>query len=166
MIITRREAFKIAAAAGASAFGLPLAVTDARAAATVASAADAAAVSVPEAAVASAVDIDDLVARMTLDEKISMVHGIAEGHDIGHTPGVPRLGVPPLRLTDGPCGLRVGPPPTCLPCPAALGATWSRTLSRQFGEVLGREAKYDGQNVMFAPAMNIVRVPQGGRSFE
>jgi beta-glucosidase len=109
--------------------------------------------------------IDALVQQMTLEEKIQMVHGARRRGYIGYVPGIPRLGIPELALTDGPAGVRHGPG-TALPAPVALAATWDRALAQQYGIALGAETKAKGQNVLLGPMVNIVRVPEGGRNFE
>lgn len=119
--------------------------------------------------VAASVDVDHLVAAMTLDEKIAMLHGATDPQpygQAGYLPGVPRLGIPPLRLTDGPAGVRTAQPATALPAPVALASTFSPDLAREYGRTIGRDARSRHQNVVLAPMVNIVRVPQGGRDFE
>jgi beta-glucosidase len=114
--------------------------------------------------------VDQLLAQMTLDEKISMLHGTQEPAggigQAGYLPGVPRLGIPPLRLTDGPAGVRTQQPATALPAPVSLASTFDVALARRYGQTMGREARARNQDVLLAPMVNIVRVPQGGRNFE
>ena len=118
--------------------------------------------------------VDDLVRAMTLDEKIGLVIGnpIAGPPDplglagAGYVRGVPRLGVPPLRFSDGPAGIRTAAPTTALPAPVMLAATFSRSLAGTYGSVLGREAQARHQDVLFGPMVNLVRVPTAGRNFE
>lgn len=124
----------------------------------------------------SAADIERLLGAMTLDERISMVRGGFPGvmgpapadplGEVGYMPGVPRLGIPALRLTDGPAGVRIASATTALPAPVALAATFDTRLARRYGMVLGREARATRQDVVYGPMMNIVRVPQAGRNFE
>jgi beta-glucosidase len=109
--------------------------------------------------------VDQLISRMTLEEKIQMVHGAHRQGFIGYVPGIPRLGIPELALTDGPAGVRHGPG-TAFPAPVAVAATWDRSLAQQYGAALGAEAKAKGQNILLGPMVNIVRVPEGGRNFE
>src|SRR5215467_16161345 len=104
--------------------------------------------------------IDALIARMTLEEKIQMVHGVRHRGFIGYVPAIPRLGIPELALTDGPAGVRHGPG-TAFPAPVALAATWDRALAHEYGAALGLESKAKGQNILLAPMINIVRVPEG-----
>jgi len=109
--------------------------------------------------------VDALLGRMTLEEKIQMLHGTLRRGFIGYVPAIPRLGIPELTLTDGPAGVRHGPG-TMFPAPVALAATWDRSLARDFGAALGAETKAKGQNILLGPMVNIVRVPEGGRNFE
>ena len=85
---------------------------------------------------------------------------------VGFIPGVPRLGVPALTFTDGPAGVRMNLPTTAMPAPVALAATFSADLAHRYGKVLGRDARARDQDVIFAPMLNLVRVPQAGRNFE
>ena len=113
--------------------------------------------------------VDALVAAMTLDEKLSMLHGTTDpaGYgQAGYIAGVPRLNIPPLRLTDGPAGIRTAQPATALPAPVAMASTFSVDLAKQFGTILGRDARARHQNVVLGPMVNIVRLPQAGRNFE
>lgn len=112
---------------------------------------------------------DRLLSQMTLDEKIAMLHGDRDPENLGqagYVGGVPRLGVPSLRLSDGPAGVRTGRPATALPAPIALAATFSPELARRYGQAIGQDGRALRQDVMLAPMVNIVRVPQGGRNFE
>jgi len=111
---------------------------------------------------------DALIPCMSLDEKIAMMHGVSDtqGHT-GYVPANTRLGIPAITFTDGPAGVRPNQgQTTALPAPAALAATWDPSLAREYGGVLGREAFDLGNDVIFAPMVNIARVPQGGRDFE
>jgi len=117
----------------------------------------------------TAPDVDGLIAQMTLPEKIAMLYGATDPEhygQAGYLPGVPRLGIPALRLTDGPAGVRTAQPATALPAPVALAATFSPDLAQSYGQVIGRDGRARHQNVILAPMVNIVRVPQGGRNFE
>ncbi len=117
----------------------------------------------------------DLAKELTLDEKIRMIHGA----QLFQTEGVERLGIPPLKMSDGPMGVRqeffpdkwkaVGHTDdyvTYLPCNSALAATWNRKLAYDMGSVLGAEARGRGKDVILAPGINIKRSPLCGRNFE
>ncbi len=104
----------------------------------------------------------DLIRRMTLDEKLSLVRGARDPEELGQAgywPGLPRLGIPPLRLADGPPGVNTNADATALPAPVALAATFNPESARQYGVALAREAKALGQQVLLAPHANIVRDP-------
>jgi beta-glucosidase len=99
---------------------------------------------------------------MTLDEKLSLMHGAADPEELGgagYWPGLPRLGIPPLRFADGPSGINVNRDATALPAPVALAATFDTDAAKQYGIVLGREAAALRQDVVLAPHVNIVRDP-------
>lgn len=121
------------------------------------------------AAQTSGARVDSLLRSMTLNEKVSFLRGErdpgGEGQ-AGYIPGVPRLGVPPLRLTDGPAGIRTRLPATALPAPEALAASFDPALAHRYGITLGHEGRARNQDVLLAPMVNIVRVPQAGRNFE
>ncbi len=107
-------------------------------------------------------DVASLVSRMSLDEKLSLVHGARDPQNLGQAgywPGLPRLGIPALRLADGPSGVNVNRDATALPAPVGLAATFSVEAARLFGVVLGREAKALQQDLLLAPHLNIVRDP-------
>lgn len=112
-----------------------------------------------------------IVAKMTLDEKISELHGIRTPELYRYIPGVPRLGIPPLQMTNGPAG--VGPggagpqkQATALPSPLLLAATWDPSLAREYGRIAGEETRSTGNTLLEGPDVNIARIPQGGRVFE
>ncbi|MER6085817.1 glycoside hydrolase family 3 C-terminal domain-containing protein [Streptomyces sp. NPDC001833] len=110
-----------------------------------------------------------LIARMTLDEKLSFVHGGTDPRALGqagYIPGVPRLGIPELRLTDGPAGVRVNEHATAMPAPVALASSFDDGLAREFGRTVGRDGRALGQDVLLAPMTNTIRVPYAGRNFE
>ncbi|MFJ6675019.1 glycoside hydrolase family 3 C-terminal domain-containing protein [Actinosynnema sp. NPDC091369] len=110
-----------------------------------------------------------LLSQLTLDEQARLLRGIttpAGEHAVGYVAGVPRLGIPPLRLTDGPAGVRDGLPATAMPAPVSLAATFDRAVAAEAGGLVGREVKARGYQVLYSPMVNIVRVPQAGRNFE
>ncbi len=113
---------------------------------------------------------DLLLRAMTLDEKITMVHGVdprpIQGY-VGYVPANPRLGIPALRLADGRAGVGNGAKDvTLLPAPIAAAASWDTNLLHKFGEVLGNEQWRKGTNVALGPSIDVVRVPEWGRTFE
>ncbi|MET8472836.1 glycoside hydrolase family 3 C-terminal domain-containing protein [Streptomyces sp. NPDC004856] len=113
--------------------------------------------------------VESLLGRLTLDEKLTFLHGADDPHDLGqagYVPGVPRLGIPPLRLADGPAGVRVTKHATALPAPVLLAATFDPALARRYGEVIGREGRALGQDVLLSPMVNLIRTPYAGRNFE
>ena len=110
-----------------------------------------------------------LVAQMTLDEKISMLHGSDPGPYSGTTAANPRLGIPSLTLNDGPQGYRSPGYPgtsTAFPCALAAAATFDKALAGKFGDAMGLEFRSKGSNVQLGPGVNVARVPNNGRNFE
>ncbi|WP_431922842.1 beta-glucosidase [Nonomuraea jabiensis] len=129
----------------------------------------AAVAAVPSRWTARRTDVDALLRQLTLAEKVSLLHGgtdPASKGQAGYVPGVPRLGIPEIRLADGPAGVRVTASATALPAPVALASTFAPDLARRFGAVIGREGRALGMDVLLSPMTNIVRVPQAGRNFE
>ena len=104
--------------------------------------------------------VEDLLSRMTLDEKLSLLAGT--GFD---TAPVPRLNIPALHMTDGPAGIRTGPA-TSFPAGIALAASFDPALVEEVGAAIAREAKAQGKNVLLGPCVNIQRAPHAGRNFE
>jgi beta-glucosidase len=112
-----------------------------------------------------------LVAKMTLDQKIMELHGIVNSQHQRYVPGIPSLGIPPLVITNGPAGVGPGDDPTqqpatALPAPISLAASFDPSLAYQYGRLIGKEAADLGNNLLEGPDVNIVRVYQGGRTFE
>jgi beta-glucosidase len=106
--------------------------------------------------------VGDLLSRMTLDEKLSIIGGDREFF----IRGIKRLSVPEVRMSDGPLGLRNYGPSTAYPATVGLAATWDVSLARDYGTALGRDARARGVGILLAPGVNIIRVPQNGRNFE
>ena len=110
--------------------------------------------------------VEDLLGQLSLEEKVGMLAGI----DMWRTRGIPRLGVPGFKVTDGPNGARGGsfdgPTAACVPCGSALAATWNTDLVARVGAVLGEEARSKCAQVLLAPTVNIHRSPLAGRNFE
>src|SRR5262249_23812189 len=98
---------------------------------------------------------DLLLANMTLDEKIATVHGVP-GQYVGNSSGVSRLGIPGLHLEDGPAGVgEVAGGVTALPAPILLAATWDTDLARQYGTMIGMEARGKGVHISLGPMINL-----------
>ena len=124
---------------------------------------------------------DLVIAQMTLDEKIGLVHG-AEGYTTyrsalssqalggaGWVPGIPRLGIPDLQMTDGRSGVAhigQGRYATALPSSLAASATWDLKLAYDYGALIGKEARELGFNVSLGGTANLIRDPRNGRNFE
>lgn len=108
--------------------------------------------------------VADLMARLTLDEKILLLAG--ESSMALHP--IPRLGIPAVKMTDGPTGVRSpdGKPATVFPVGVALAASWNPELAGAVGAAIARETKAHGADVLLAPTVNIVRTPHWGRNFE
>ncbi|KAK9457094.1 glycoside hydrolase superfamily [Dipodascopsis uninucleata] len=112
-------------------------------------------------------DIEKTLSKLTLNEKVSLLSGT----DFWHTASIPQYGIPALRFTDGPNGVRGtrffnGIPAACFPCGTALGATWDQALLQNAGWTMGEEAKAKGAHVILGPTINMQRSPLGGRGFE
>ena len=111
--------------------------------------------------------INTLIAQFSLVEKVSLLAGV----DMWSTRPVPRLGIPAIRVTDGPNGARgaddnLGSTSMCFPVGVAMGATWNPDLIRRVGMKLAAEARAKGGHVLLAPTVNIHRTPNAGRNFE
>ncbi|MBY3595586.1 glycoside hydrolase family 3 C-terminal domain-containing protein [Rhizobium bangladeshense] len=112
--------------------------------------------------------IDSILDKMTLEEQVALLSGA----DFWTTVPVERLGVPKIKVTDGPNGARgagslvAGVKATCFPVGIALGATWNPDLVKQMGVALARQAKSKGAAVLLAPTVNIHRSGLNGRNFE
>jgi beta-glucosidase len=106
--------------------------------------------------------VEAILARMTLEEKIDLLGGI-DGffvHD------VPRLGLPRLKMADGPLGVRNFGPATAMAGGISLAASWNPTLAERVGTEIGRDARAKGVNFLLGPGVNIYRSPTNGRNFE
>ena len=120
-------------------------------------------------------EIEKLLGKMTLDEKISMIHGAG----LFQSGSVERLGIPSIRTSDGPMGVRAefmsdrwipagnnDDSVSYLPSNSALASTWNPYRAYEMGNVLGMEARGRGKDVILAPGINIKRSPLCGRNFE
>jgi beta-glucosidase len=113
--------------------------------------------------------VASIIDEITLDEKLKLLHGasVPEGIATGYIPPIERLNIPPLRLVDGPLGVRAeGESATAFPASVALAASWDPQLAHEQGTAMACEARAYGQDVLLAPGLNIVRAPHGGRNFE
>lgn len=119
--------------------------------------------------------VEDALKRMTLDEKIAVIHAQSKFS----SPGVARLGMPDFWTDDGPHGVRPDvlwdewmqagqTNDSCVAFPAltCLAATWNPQLAYSYGKALGEEALYRGKDMILGPGVNILRTPLGGRNFE
>ena len=123
----------------------------------------------------AATRVAQLLARMTVAQKLSMLHGRTSNTDTtssgpvyaGDTAAIPSLCIPALHLEDGPAGVGDGMAGvTQLPAPVALAASWDPALADRYGQVVGAEQLGKGANVELGPTVNIVRDPRWGRAFE
>ena len=119
--------------------------------------------------------IDAVIAQMTLEEKVNMLHSKTNMSSAG----VERLGIADMHYADGPFGIREEGQPngfmsagwtldsaTYFPTGSALAATWSEELAYKYGTGMGKEARLRGKDVILGPAVNIQRLPVGGRTYE
>ena len=118
-----------------------------------------------------------LLPQLTLDEKLDLMGGddpdgfLHAARNSATVNGVPRLGIPPLHLNDGPGGIRLGiggdsAPATALPAPLALAAAFDTKLADSYAGVIAGEARRRGADVVLGPMVNLVRDPRAGRNFE
>ncbi len=110
--------------------------------------------------------IERLLGELTLEESVLL----ASGTDSWHTAAVERLGIPAIKVSDGPSGARGesfgSVTSASFPCGSALGATWNCDLLRDVGAAIGVEARRKGARVLLAPTINLCRHPLAGRHFE
>ncbi len=119
--------------------------------------------------------IDGIISQMTLEEKINMLHA----KHMFVSAGIERLGIADMRYADGPFGIREEMQPdgwmplgwtndkaTFFPTGSALAATWSPDLAYAYGTAMAKEARRRGKDMLLGPAINIQRIPTGGRTYE
>ena len=118
--------------------------------------------------------INKIIAQMTLEEKVEMLHSKTNMS----SEGVPRLGIQDIKYTDGPFGIReengdgfrsLGwtlDSATYFPTGSALAATWSKEMAYKNGWAMGKEGRLRGKDIILGPAINIQRLPVGGRTYE
>src|ERR687885_1540347 len=122
----------------------------------------------PQGSTSTADHIDQLVDQMTLEEQVSLLAGA----DAWTTVPIPRLDIPPLKVTDGPAGARGGgaliggTKTAAFPVGICLGSSWNVDLLREVGRLLAREALDKGAGVLLAPTVNVFRSTLNGRNFE
>ncbi len=106
--------------------------------------------------------VESILSQMTLEEKIDILGGV-DGFFIR---GLPRLGLPRLKMADGPIGVRNFGPATTMAAGIALAATWNPALAERVGTQIGRDARAKGVHFLLGPGVNIYRAPMNGRNFE
>ncbi|MFS8084117.1 MAG: glycoside hydrolase family 3 N-terminal domain-containing protein, partial [Acidobacteriota bacterium] len=106
--------------------------------------------------------VDSILSKMTLEEKIDMLGGV-DGFFIRE---VSRLGMPRLKMADGPVGVRNFGRATAMAAGIGLAATWNLALAERVGIELGRDARAKGVHFLLGPGVNIYRAPMNGRNFE
>ena len=104
---------------------------------------------------------DSVLQKLNLDDCINLISGC----DGMEAPGIPRLGIPALKMTDGPFGPHWGKAPA-FPVGVCLAATWDTTTVFQAAQLMGKCTYAQGRNTLLGPCVNIQRVPTGGRNFE
>jgi beta-glucosidase len=116
--------------------------------------------------------VEALLGQLTLEEKVAFVTGEVNWNYGFYSGPLERLGLPALQMADGPAGVRINKGDvhegraTALPAPIALAATWDPALAHDYGTVVGTECRASDHNVSLGPAVDIARVPLGGRTFE
>ena len=106
--------------------------------------------------------VDNILRKMTVKEKLSYIGGI----DWMYTRNIDRLGIPRMKMSDGPQGIGTHGQSTAYPATVLLAATWNEDLAYEYGKSLGRDCRARGINVLLGPAVNIYRAPMCGRNFE
>jgi beta-glucosidase len=105
---------------------------------------------------------EKILHQMTLEEKIAYIGG----YNDFYIRAIPRLGVPELKMSDGPIGLRNDGDSTAYPAGIALAASWDTELAKRMGAAMGSDARARGVHFLLGPGVNIYRAPMGGRNFE
>jgi beta-glucosidase len=126
---------------------------------------------------------DLVIKEMTLDEKIALLHGVgmptdepvtpenaASNRGVGYVPGVPRLGIPGIDMSDAAYGVRSsgvnGRYSTALPADIAAAASWDTHAAYEYGALIGRELRAQGFNMSLGGGVDLTRDPRNGRTFE
>ena len=117
---------------------------------------------------------ENIINKMTLEEKASL----CVGKDYWNSENIERLGIPSIKMSDGPHGLRVqkekgdnlgvnkSEVAICFPSSATIANSWDKDIAYKLGKTLGEEAKSENVNIVLGPGVNIKRSPLGGRNFE
>lgn len=113
---------------------------------------------------------NQVLAQMTLDEKLLFINGGPKAT----INGIPRLGIRPIRMSDGPLGVKAQAEgddaikinATAFPSAMTMASTWNNQLLYDIGKAIGAESKYNGVDILLGPSVNMVRIPQNGRNFE
>ena len=106
--------------------------------------------------------VERLLGKLTLDEKILLLGGINDFF----TQSIPRVGIPSLKMSDGPMGVHDYGPTTAYPAGIALASSWDEELAKRVGSSMGKDARARGVHIILGPGMNIYRSPLNGRNFE
>jgi beta-glucosidase len=106
--------------------------------------------------------IEDIIAKMTLEDKITFIGG----YDSFYIRSDKNLGLPLIKMSDGPVGVRNYGPSTAYPASIALTASWDTAMAARVGSAIGKEARAKDVHIMLGPALNIHRAPMCGRNFE
>jgi len=106
--------------------------------------------------------VDSFLSKLTLEEKITLIGGV----DDFYTRAIPRVGIPSLKMSDGPLGVHDYGPTTAYPAGITLAASWDTALAQRVGTAMGKDARARGVHFILAPGMNIYRAPMCGRNFE
>lgn len=130
---------------------------------------------IPDEAQRTKLRVEAILEQMTLEEKIAMIHA----QSIFSSPGIPRLGIPELWMSDGPHGIRAeinwndfdyagwsSDSCTAFPALTCLAATFNPELAHAYGVAVGEEARYRNKDILLGPGVNIYRTPLNGRNFE
>ncbi len=105
---------------------------------------------------------EDLLSKMTLEEKIDYIGGYKDFY----IRGIERFGLPEIKMTDGPVGTRNYGPTTAYPATILAAASWDTQAAYAYGQALGKDARERGVHILLAPGVNIYRAPMNGRNFE
>ncbi|MGC2139533.1 MAG: glycoside hydrolase family 3 N-terminal domain-containing protein, partial [Candidatus Sulfotelmatobacter sp.] len=105
--------------------------------------------------------VDSMLKQLSLEEKIDLLGGV----DDFYIRAIPRIGLPRLKMADGPVGVRNYGPSTVFGG-IGLAATWDPALAQRIGTVIGEDARARGVHFMLGPGVNIYRAPLCGRNFE